>query len=115
MRLATSSLIGRPAWCRRGNGGSGMTSANRKMAPVDEGAINQAAHDFDYQGWKVKVELDSANSEGIVSGHADLYDQSIFVCRVMLSGRHRDGSSAMQALARKARELIDVRQLQGND
>ena len=92
-----------------------MTSANRKTAPVDQGAINKAAHDFDYLGWKVKVELDGASSEGIVSGHADLYEQSIFVCRVMLSARHRDGSSAMQALARKARALIDERQLQGND
>jgi hypothetical protein len=33
----------------------------------------------------------------------------------MLSARHRNGSSAMQALARKARDLIDERQLQGND
>ncbi|KWT96998.1 MULTISPECIES: hypothetical protein [unclassified Variovorax] len=92
-----------------------MTSADRKLAPVDQGAINKALHDFDYQGWKVKVELDGGSSEGIVSGHADLFEQSRFVCRVMLSARHRDGSSAMQALARKARELIDQRQLQGND
>ncbi|VTU41245.1 hypothetical protein H4CHR_05980 [Variovorax sp. PBS-H4] len=92
-----------------------MTSADRKMAPIDEEAINKASHDFEYQGWKVKLALDGASSEGIVSGHADLYEQSVFVCRVMLSARHRDGSSAMQALARKARALIDLRQLQTND
>jgi hypothetical protein len=92
-----------------------MTSAARKTAPVDPGAINKASYDFDYQGCKVKVALEGASSDGIVSGHADVYEQSNFVCRVMLSARHRDGSSAMQALARKARELIDERQLQGND
>jgi hypothetical protein len=92
-----------------------MTSPASNAAPVEQGAIHKASYDFDYLGWKVKVELDGANAEGIVSGHADLYEQSVFVCRVMLSARHRNGSSAMQALARKARELIDERQLQGND
>jgi hypothetical protein len=83
------------------------------MAAVDQGAVNKASHDFDYQGWKVRVALDGASSEGIVSGHADLYERSVFVCRVMLSARHHDGSSAMQALARKAREVIDARQQEG--
>ncbi|MGK6308326.1 hypothetical protein [Variovorax sp. DT-64] len=91
-----------------------MTSTASKGATVDQGAVNKASHDFDYQGWKVKVELDGASSEGIVSGHADLYERSKFVCRVMLSARHRDGSSAMQALARKAREVIDGRLMQGS-
>ena len=92
-----------------------MTSTASKMATVDQGAVNKASHDFDYQGWKVKVELDGASTEGFVTGHADLFEQSKFMCRVMLSARHRDGSSAMQALARKARELIDERQMQDND
>ncbi|VTU39384.1 hypothetical protein H6CHR_05464 [Variovorax sp. PBL-H6] len=92
-----------------------MADADGKMAPIEQRGFNTASHDFDYQGWKVKVALDGASSEGIVSGHADLYERSVFVCRVMLSARHRDGSSAMQALARKARELIDVRQLQADD
>ena len=92
-----------------------MTSTASKMATVDHGGVNKASHDFDYQGWKVKVELDGASSEGFVTGHADLYERSKFMCRVMLSARHRDGSSAMQALARKARELIDERQMQDND
>ena len=115
MQLATFSWIGRAASGRRRNRGSGMTSTTSKMATIDQGAVNKASHDFDYQGWKIKVELDGASSEGFVSGHADLYEQSVFVCRVMLSARHRDGSSAMQALARKARELIDGRQPPGND
>ena len=92
-----------------------MTSTASKMATVDQGAVNKASHDFDYQGWKVKVELDGASTEGFVTGHADLFEQSKFMCRVMLSARHRDGSSALQALARKARELIDERQMQDND
>ena len=91
-----------------------MTSTASKMATVGQGAVNKASHDFDYQGWKVKVELDGASTEGFVTGHADLYEQSKFMCRVMLSARHRDGSSAMQALSRKARELIDERLMQGN-
>lgn len=90
-----------------------MTGTARSMAAVEQGAVNKASHDFDYQGWKVKVALDGASSEGIVSGHADLYEQAVLVCRVMLSARHHDGGSAMQALARKAREVIDERQQQG--
>ena len=91
-----------------------MTSTASTGATVDQGAVNKALHDFDYQGWKVKLELEGASSEGIVSGHADLFERSKFVCRVMLSARHRDGSSAIQALARKAREVIDERQMQDN-
>ena len=88
--------------------------AHRKLPSVDEVANNRASHDFHYLGWKVKIELEGAGSDGIVSGRADLFEDSKFICRVMLSAHHRDGSSAIQALARKARAVIDEWQLQAN-
>lgn len=70
---------------------------------------NKASHRFQYRGWDVTIELEPSRADGIVSGHADLHDQSAFRCRLMLSGRHSDGVSAIRALAAKARTLIDER------
>ncbi|MBO9513604.1 MAG: hypothetical protein J7549_05745 [Variovorax sp.] len=79
------------------------------LGPEEGNPKNKASHDFQYEGWNVTIEVDAAGDDGHVSGHADLYDGSALRCRVMLSGRHRDGVSAIQALASKARALIDER------
>jgi len=87
-----------------------MTSPNLTGDKGPEECIaNRALHKFQYRGWSVTIELEPSKTEGIVSGHADLHDQSAFRCRLMLSGRHDDGVSAIRALAAKARTLIDER------
>ena len=75
----------------------------------EECSANRASHRFQYRGWDVTIELEPSRTDGIVSGHADLHDRSAFRCRLMLSGRHNDGDSAIRALAAKARTLIDER------
>ncbi|SCK21106.1 hypothetical protein VAR608DRAFT_1587 [Variovorax sp. HW608] len=75
----------------------------------EECSADSGSHTFQYRGWRVTIELEPSNADGIVSGHADLHDRSAFRCRLMLSGRHDDGVSAIRALAAKARTLIDER------
>jgi hypothetical protein len=94
-----------------------MLPSGPKQAPLDRSGAsvaNKASHEFEYEGWKVRVELDAAHANGVVSGHADLYDQAIFKCRLSLTGTHRDGAAAILALAGRARSLIDERRGLGN-
>ncbi|MEJ8814483.1 hypothetical protein WKW77_25625 [Variovorax ureilyticus] len=87
-----------------------MTSPNvAGYRGPEECNANKASHTFQYRGWDVTIELEPSRADGIVSGHADLRDQSAFRCRLMLSGRHEDGVGAIRALAAKARTLIDER------
>lgn len=90
-----------------------MLPSGPHEAPLDgneTSAANTASHEFEYEGWRVRVALDPARTKGMVSGHADLYDRAIFKCRLALTGSHHDGASAIKALARRACALIDERQ-----
>ncbi|WP_077003227.1 hypothetical protein [Variovorax sp. KK3] len=68
----------------------------------------EAEHRFQYRGWEVTVQIDGM-ADGCVAGHAQL-NAGNYSCRLVLAGRHHDGSAAIDALDRKARALIDDRE-----
>ncbi|MBT2322347.1 hypothetical protein J7E62_08325 [Variovorax paradoxus] len=86
-----------------------MKTTQDSIPAIMDACGSKASHSFHYAGWDVTVGLDATHPDGIISGHADLFDNAVFQCRLALSGRHDDGSSAMHALACKARLLIDSR------
>ena len=72
-------------------------------------ALNKLEHRFTYRGWEIAVQLDGMTRDGCVSGHADL-NAGAYRCRVVFASPHYDGASALQALARRARDLVDDRE-----
>jgi hypothetical protein len=70
-------------------------------------APNSAIYRFEYDGWKVSVELDGSTFKGFASGHADLDWKGDRKCRIALTGEHKDGASAISSLGDKSRAFID--------
>ncbi|MDM0032184.1 hypothetical protein QTI33_08555 [Variovorax sp. J22P271] len=64
---------------------------------------------FSYKGWQVQLQLDGHTPEGCVTGHAEVRAGS-FACRLVMASHHHDDVGALEALAQKARELIEDRE-----
>ena len=85
-----------------------MAHALRGIVPMDS---HHAAHRFIYQGWRIAVHLDGTNASGDIAGWAELrladVSGDVTRSRIKLPGEHRDGASAIGALAKVARAYID--------
>jgi hypothetical protein len=68
---------------------------------------HHAAHRFIYEGWRVVVHLDGTDVAGDIAGWAELRLGDASRSRIALAGHHRDGASAIGALAKVARAYID--------
>ncbi len=62
---------------------------------------------FDHGDWHCDIELTGTTGEGYWAGHAELFRNGGFKCRVVLAGRFSDALVASTALERKARNVID--------
>ena len=63
---------------------------------------------FEYRGWIVQIEVaSSSNSGDSFAGHADLFHDGTYKCRVVLATSRADSTSARWALDSKARDFID--------
>ena len=61
---------------------------------------------FDHADWHCDIELTDTAGDGCLAGHADLFRNGGFICRVVLAGRFSEPASAADALESKARSVI---------
>ncbi|MBT2321481.1 hypothetical protein J7E62_03790 [Variovorax paradoxus] len=62
---------------------------------------------FVHAGWEISVCLSVMGADGQAAGHADLWRDGAYLCRVALSGRFADEMQACEALEHKARDWVD--------
>lgn len=62
---------------------------------------------FDHEDWHCDIELTGTTADGYWAGHAELFRNGGFKCRVVLAGRFANPASAADALEGKARSVID--------
>lgn len=57
---------------------------------------------FDHEGWQLEVEMTGLSTDGLATGHVDLFREGIFMCRIVLASHLVDDAEAREALGHKA-------------